>query len=223
MQFLYAGNPRVLSEASRRAMQAPQANTHTYGNESWYGYGLSVVGGLTGQEGFYAGKIVEHAGGIPGYSSVFFMVPETGFGIVMLTSADGVRPQDSIELAFKSFGGLPLHPNPPANTQPQPGEYAKYVGTYRDPSGIFGDIVVTDVSGVPTIALPALDAANITYQNQPFPSYANEFFTIINAPDTSPIAELGLSGLVLTFVADERGRYQWLLLQNALIAPRVGP
>ena len=40
VQFLYAGNTAVLSDASWRAMQAPQVDTFTFGRDSNYGYGL---------------------------------------------------------------------------------------------------------------------------------------------------------------------------------------
>ncbi len=211
MRFLYAGDPRVLSDRNRLAMQTAQVDTFLYGDTYSYGYGLFVQSGIGQPSGYYHTKTVTHGGSISGFSSNFYLLPETGFGIVTFANADNAYFYSSVELAFQSFGSLPAPTAPPASAKVEPGAFPQYAGSYFDPSGQLGEIDIVDQNGALTIAMPQLDAAQVPY-----------------SPALQPISnrnfDLTLAGqdLNLKFVPGSTGRYEWVEI-DGLIATRMEP
>ncbi len=110
VQFLYAGNASVLADSERAAMQSPQVNTLDIGGveadlES-YGFGLVVDREFQVGDSAYVTKLVWHNGSLPGFTSWFYLVPSTGFGMVWFANADQVEFATSVALALESFAGI---------------------------------------------------------------------------------------------------------------------
>ncbi|HEY2516514.1 MAG TPA: serine hydrolase domain-containing protein, partial [Polyangiaceae bacterium] len=139
VEFLAHGNPRVLSDERRRAMQSPIEQTYSYGKNDSYGYGLVVKGGQRViPQGFYHSKEVFHDGGIPGFATEFYFFPETGFGFIAFANADNAYFYTSLLTALESFSGLTASSTTPPNLDFDAGTFPGYAGTYEDQSGILG-------------------------------------------------------------------------------------
>ena len=213
VQFLYAGNPAVLADSEREMMQTPQVDTLDVGGveadlES-YGFGLVVDREFQVGDSAYLTKLVWHNGSLPGFTSWFFLVPSTGFGIVWLANADGVEFSTSIALAMESFAGLT---NPttqtPAGVAVDPSLFPSYAGTYNDPNGL-GIVTVTASGTTLSIDIPSFDAASTPYDQTLQPTSMDNFIVTVQG---SPIP--------LTFIADATGAYVWIRTQ-AVVAKRV--
>jgi CubicO group peptidase (beta-lactamase class C family) len=127
MQFLMAGDSSVISDAAHEELVAPQISTHSIyadvkeialGLGDSYGFGVGVSDGFfmdrRGEpDTYYAVPYIGHGGDIPGFATTFAVFPSTGFGIVVLSNRDALRPVDSIRFALESFGGLPAPSAPP--------------------------------------------------------------------------------------------------------------
>jgi CubicO group peptidase (beta-lactamase class C family) len=219
MSFLYAGNPSVLADTEREAMQAPQIDTLEVGSakadlES-YGYGLLIDRSIVLEGTYYATKLVWHDGSLPGFYSEFLLIPSTGFGIVWLTNADGRQFGKSIALAIQSFAGL-THPtaSAPSGVAVDPSLFSHYAGTYKDPHPVvglvphdLGLVTVAAKAGTLSIDVPAFDAAHTPYDKTLQPTTRDNF--VLTAAGT-PIP--------VTFVADGAGAYVWLRTREAVAA-----
>ncbi len=151
---------------------------------------------------------------MPGYSGMFYFLPETGFGIVMLANTDGAAYSTSPALAMTSFGGLPAAQPLPPGSAVDPSVFPLYAGTYLDPSGYLGEMIVTDDAGTLTIDLPELDAAGVPYEPVLEPN-SNKSFVLTTS------GSLGVARLI--FVPDATGRYAWIDIDDGLLASRVEP
>jgi CubicO group peptidase (beta-lactamase class C family) len=199
VQFLYAGNTQVLSDASRVTMQTQQITTREIGSIEHYGYGLFVDDGFRIGTQFYATKLVLHGGDIPGWAADFFLIPATGFGAVVLANADGAHFVASITQAMQSFGGLPSPGPLPADFTPDPATFPAFAATYQDAHNVGKVVVSVDAQNAVTISMPDLDANNIPYDRALTPVSPNNFVVTIE----------GLQ-LLLTFVPDATGTFAWL-------------
>jgi CubicO group peptidase (beta-lactamase class C family) len=213
VQFLYAGNASVLADSEREAMQSPQVNTLDIGGveadlES-YGFGLVVDRELQVGDSAYVTKLVWHNGSLPGFTSWFYLVPSTGFGMVWFANADNVELTTSVALALESFAGL-TNPTslPPAGLAADSSLFSSYAGTYDDPNGT-GLITVTANGATLSIDIPTFDAANTAYDHTLQPTSMDNFIVTVQG---SPIP--------LTFIADSTGAYVWIRTQIA-VAKRV--
>ncbi len=213
VQFLYAGNASVLSDAERQAMQTPQVNTFDIGGveadlES-YGFGLVVDREFQLGNGAYVTKLVWHNGSLAGFTSWFYLVPSTGFGIIWLANADDVNFVNSVVLAMESFAGLT---NPTTTTPPgvavDPTLFPSYAGTYNDPHGA-GLVTVTANGATLSIDIPTYDAAGTPYSPILQPTSMDNFTITVEG---SPIP--------VTFIADATGAYVWIRTRS-VVAERV--
>ncbi len=232
VQFLYGGDHHVLSDGSRAAMQSAIVPEYSDGHVNSYGYGLSIMSGFPAGTpgGWYDTKFVTHGGAIPGFSSIFFFVPETGFGLVAFANADGAVPYNSIATAIASFSGLTATQTFPASAQPDAPTSPAYAGTFEDGSGLFGQFTVTDDAGTFGVSFPTLDALGITYQTT-LTEYAKfGFITVVTGVPTSAESnELGHflhPGLVLylDFIPSGDGQFNQVTNGGYFPARRVaGP
>ncbi|HEX8793959.1 MAG TPA: serine hydrolase domain-containing protein [Polyangiaceae bacterium] len=198
VQFLLAGDPAVLSDTQRTAMQSIQVNTDTYGSVEGYGFALIVDQGFNVGTSYYPTKLVSHGGDIPGYASDFYLVPATGFAMIAFANADGVHFQSSVALALQRFAGLPAPGTPPTGVAVDTSLFPLYAGSYDDPNNV-GAVTVTANGGTLTISMPALDAANISYVPTLQPADRDNFVLTIEG-----------QALEVTFVPDATGTYAWL-------------
>jgi CubicO group peptidase (beta-lactamase class C family) len=213
VQFLYAGNPMVLAESERQAMESPQVNMLEPGGVKAdiqnYGFGLVVEQEFNVGNNAYVTKLVWHNGSLAGFTSWFYLVPSTGFGLVWLANADDVAFTTSIALAFESFAGL-THPTtwPPPGVAVDPSLFPSYAGTYYDANGL-GTTTVSTNGAALSIDIPALDAANVPYDHTLQPTSMDNFVVTVQGDPEG-----------LTFIADSTGAYVWIRTQSA-VAKRV--
>ena len=213
VRFLYAGNASVLADTARETMQSPQVNMLDFGGveadiES-YGFGLVIDREFQLGDSAYLTKLVWHNGRLAGFTSWFYLVPATGFGIVWLANADDVEFVNSVVLAMQSFAGL-TNPTsePPAGVAVDPTLFASYAGTYNDPNGL-GLITVTANGATLSIDVPTFDTAGTPYDQTLQPTSMDNFIITVQG---SPIP--------LTFIADTTGAYVWIRTQT-VVARRV--
>ena len=205
VQFLQSGVPRVLSQHLRHEMQRAQVSTDTVGDVDRYGLGLFVEQGLFLGQSFYPTPAVAHGGDIDGYAAEFFLLPETGFGIVTLANADWAHFTSSVVLAMQRFGGLARTTELPASAAVDPSSFPQLAGTYVDPHFV-GSVEVSAADGAVLVSIPALDATGIPYQSVLAPFSRDNF--ILTLP--------GLAELVATFIRDESGTPTWFRTRIAV-------
>ena len=207
VRFLYDGSGHALSPRMRREMQRAQLSLGVYGDELGYGLGVAVDSGIPDGASYYPARLVHHGGGIRGFASSFYLLPETGFGIVTLANADFAHFSSSVLLAMRSFGGLPAPTAMPASVAPDPDTFAALAGTYLDPH-FLGAVDVSVSGGVVSVDAPALDALGLTYEKVLVPTTKDNFAWVF--PGTGP--------LWVTFLREAGGTYRWLRTPVAVAA-----
>jgi CubicO group peptidase (beta-lactamase class C family) len=113
---------QVLSASALEMLPTAHADM---GNEQYYGYGLFMYD-LRGVQ------IVEHGGGIAGFSSIFKMAPDHQFAVIILTNLEGAFLDRAAEEAMALL--LPLEPKDEDVDEEvtlSEEELARYTGTYR--------------------------------------------------------------------------------------------
>jgi CubicO group peptidase (beta-lactamase class C family) len=205
VRSLYSGKPRVLSSRLRAEMQRIQVPTLNFGAEQGYGLGVFVSEGFQLEGAFYPTVMVSHGGDISGYAADFYLLPESGFGIVMLADADGAHFKSSLALAMRSFGKLPEPTGFPPDVAVDPSTFASLAGTYVDPH-LLGPAIVTVTGDAPQISLPGFDAAGIEYDPVLTPISADNFLVTTAAYGPQPV----------TFVRDASGAYTWIRTRLAV-------
>jgi CubicO group peptidase (beta-lactamase class C family) len=210
VQFLYAGNASVLTDADRAAMQTPQVDTRDYGDVEGYGFALIIDQGFNLGSSWFDTKLVSHGGDIPGFAADFFLVPSTGFGIVSFASADDAHFQSSLLLAMQSFANLQAPGSRPTNVAVDPSTFASIAGTYEDSYNV-GEVTIGATASGLTIAMPAVDAANIPYDKTLQPVTADNFSLSIEG---TPID--------VTFFRGSSGAYEWMRTRP-FVAQRFAP
>jgi CubicO group peptidase (beta-lactamase class C family) len=197
--FLLDGDDAVLPKALVDEMQAPKVDTKEVVDLTHYAYGLGVNDGifLGGPDKFYAMKVVQHGGAIPGFSALVVYAPSLRFGFVSLASGDGAELVDSLVTAMTTLAPLPAPSTGPDLTV-DPATFDAIAGTYQDDYNV-GTIDVTHVGGALQVSMPAVDDAGIPYDATLEPYTPDNFL-------------LGIQGtkLLVTFVADQDGIYRYL-------------
>ena len=213
VQFLYAGNTKVLTEPERQTMQSPQVNMLEPGGVEAdiqnYGFGLVVDREFQVGNNAYVTKLVWHNGSLAGFTSWFYLIPSTGFGLVWLANTDDAAFNASTVLAFESFAGL-THATtwPPPGVAVDPSLFSSYAGTYYDSNGL-GTVTVNANGAALSIDIPALDAANVPYDHTLQPTSMDNFLVTVQGNPEG-----------LTFIADSTGAYVWIRTQST-VAKRV--
>jgi hypothetical protein len=202
VQFLYAGNTKVLPDALRQEMQTTQISTLEAGPVDGYGYAIFNDTGIRIDTQFYPTALVYHGGDIPGFAADFYLVPSTGFGVVLMANADDAHFSTSLVTALTSFAGLAPPTSIPATMQPDPTTYPKLVGTYLDSHMVAGHVVIgVDTSNNVTVDLPDVDPVTppIPYDKTLTPYGPNVFLWKVQG-----------TTIDVTFVPDSTGAFVWL-------------
>jgi len=186
----------VLTEASVRAMQAPQAAADL---GSWMGlaWRLRDVGGV---------RIVAHGGATNGQMSSFWMVPERRFAFTSLTNADsGAHVNRALE------GWVQEHLLGLAVAAPQPvavpeADLASYAGVYR--AAGFGPSIEVRLEGdAQRLDLDPGDVSAFTDTPADPPAPFRARFV---ARDRIRIADGPLTGVAHESLRDDLGSIRWL-------------
>jgi CubicO group peptidase (beta-lactamase class C family) len=211
--LLASGNTSVLSEKSRRAMESSQIDNRDVGKNNGSGYGVTVSRGYITQDNlYYPTKTISAVSMMGGYSATMYVLPDTGFGFVALSNFQGATFLRSLDVAVRAFGGVPDASPIPCDDFAAPEKLASYAGTYNDPTGQVGRIVITAQDGALTADFPDADAYGIQFWPQMSPTLRDGFLLpIYGYPNT------------VTFMPDGKGGYPYLLLDDLVPAARVAP
>ena len=137
MQFMIDGDPQVLADEDREAMQTPAAATgRCYWNTD-YGFGLALAPRFWGWESPEDGMVFEtptvsHEGDLPGFRSFMLWLPEQRSGYVILHNADHAWMLNTEAFISEHILPLPLPVTAP-DLRGDPHEWARWDGTFRDP------------------------------------------------------------------------------------------
>jgi CubicO group peptidase (beta-lactamase class C family) len=227
MLFLMSGDSTVISDAAHAQLVAPQISTHSIyadvkevalGLGDDYGFGIGVSDGFfmdrRGEpDTYYPVPYLGHGGDIPGFATTFAVFPSTGFGIVVLSNRDALRPVDSIRLALESFGGLPEPSTPPSGRDVDPSRFSRYAGTFADVDGTSTEIRVE--AGVVSVSSASLDNLGFPYEPVLEPTSLDNFALWITLGEQRVPLEV-------TFFENDSGEYDWLR-SRVTVARRVAP
>lgn len=184
VKFLMAGDEGVLSDALRGEMTSAQVDTRLIGGRLGYGFGLDVYDGYFLGADFHTQPLLHHGGDIAGFGADIYFLPEAGFGVVALASADGAHLDRAVHAA------LELAPDGATGEPPDvsitAAERASYTGTYLE-DVVVGDIIVTTDHNQLRIEMPALDANDVPY-DPVLVHYAKETFILTIQGIQTPIS-----------------------------------
>lgn len=251
-RFLLAGDPAVLADPQRVAMQSAQRSTQQAGEHEAYGFGLMRFDGFFLIDGTWTAAafariltpsgatstyhdvpVVLHDGAIPGYSAWLSIVPSLDVAFITLANGDGAYFAHSFGVALSTLAELPAPAPPPDDLEPDPATFGAFAGTYVDPY-VFGTIEISVADGQVGIVMPALDAAMYSYSPTLLPATPGNFLLQVEG-----------TWIVVTFIAGEGGAITYFrtrygvgvrtpgvrgaavapdpeALRRALAAPRLG-
>ncbi len=175
-RFLLEGDTAVLADASRRALTTPQVSTG-YGAEQAYGYGVFV------DEGFYAGddwypiRVWSHGGNTLSFTSTFYILPDQGFAISILSNGYGDDFSASVATAFTSLAELPSPTDGPEYAVDPEGLDA-HVGRYVDEWNV-GEMIVTREGDGLSVSMPALDELGYAYEPELVPLSTDVWYLVL--------------------------------------------
>ncbi len=205
--FLSDGDPAVLPDAQRMAMQSPQINMETgRGDLEAYGYALFVDQGFFLRGAFHATTLVSHGGDIPGFAADVFYVPSTKFSIIVLANADGAHFTKSVALALDQYAGLPASTTGPSFPI-DPSTFPSLAGSYQDDFNA-GRVNIASTTDGLTISMPDVDAAHVEYDPT----------LVAVAPDNFVLTVDGRPSLI-TFLRDADGKPEYIR-HRAFVAKR---
>lgn len=117
-----AGDERVLSPESTRAMREPQIAGANFAEHYGIGWALRTVGGA---------RIAGHGGSTNGFQAQLTLVPDQGFAIAVLTNSGrgSAAARGIIDWALDRYCGLRAADPAPATLSPD--ELARYAGRYE--------------------------------------------------------------------------------------------
>jgi CubicO group peptidase (beta-lactamase class C family) len=208
-EFVYGGNDAVMSRRAWRKLHQPEVNTDTNGDVDSYGLGLYVEHGTdAGPGAYYPGKRVDHTGAQAGWVSYWDLQIDLGFGFVIFQNTDGGAGFDNTLLyALRNLAGITPAAEPPS-VAPVTSRFSSYAGSYNDPYNV-GRVIVTDISGALTVAMPDLDAAGVPYDTALVPTTRDNLTMTIEGFPFS-----------CTFVKDASGSYRWMRGMQVFVAER---
>jgi CubicO group peptidase (beta-lactamase class C family) len=210
LEFLYAGDTSVLSDAERKAMQAQEVDTLEDADIVGYGFGVENDGGFYLGNDYYETTLLTHGGLIPGYQSNWFMLPASGWGIVAFCNSDADFPDTSFAESLRDLAPLPA-PSAPPNDAPDPSTYAKIAGAYYD-ANYLGHVSIAANGGGLTISMPDMDAQSVTYDKTLTPFAIDNFTFKFDGQDTA-----------VTFIPDGAGGYAWMRTRGFVAKRGAGP
>jgi CubicO group peptidase (beta-lactamase class C family) len=158
-EAMLAGGGSMLSHAAAATMQAPHVATRETPDEH-YGFALFA-------DGYKGLARVQHGGGVNGYISSFWMIPDRRFAVIAFSNSFGFSPEGIAAYATDVFLDLPATKPPSYATSPS--TWQDYVGTYQDPYEL-GTITVAFDNGALTANVAAWG------QTLPLQQYAGDTF-----------------------------------------------
>jgi len=152
--LLMGDRPDVLDESLRTQMVSPQLATLDRPDAEHYGYGVFVRGGAQLLDGYYPVSMLEHGGNTLSYTSDFYVLPDHGFAISILSSGEATDFSSSVAVAMETLVDLG-EPVPSPVWTFDPARLDDHVGTYRDAN--FGTIEVTRSGDELHVSMPLLE------------------------------------------------------------------
>lgn len=214
MQFLMRGDDAVLSAASLAEITSVQISTQSIyadveatalGLGDDYGLGIGLGEGFfmdrRGEpDTYYPVPFLGHGGDVAGFATTFAVLPSTGFGIVVLSNRDALRPVESIRRALETFGGLPAPSTPPPGREVDRSRFERYAGTFLSRDGVRVDVAL-DSDGL-RLSSPILDELGFPFEPMLEPTSLDNFALWL---------EIGGQRLPLevTFLPGKGGAFEW--------------
>lgn len=176
-RLLVHGQPDVLPEARRIAMESPHISTRDAGDFESYGYGFFVEPGMilalqAGDPAFYDLPLIQHGGDVPGYATTFWCIPSRDLCMVALANHSLSHFDQAFARALPTLIDMPARQPLPA-IEPRPELYPAYAGVYQD--AMVGDVTITVTDGKVMVSIPALDAEGIPYEAELQPVFLDSF------------------------------------------------
>lgn len=201
IKFLRAGQPDVLTDSTRMAMQEKQMDMEVFLDLLGYGYGLIIQDGgfyHPTASNFYQLRIITHGGDVPGFSADIYYVPEFDFGFIALTNVSNCHLSYSFSTALVTLCRMPEPVSWP-NFSMTSNDYASYSGQYHDPFNV-GDIIVKEDTNQLTVDIPVFEAVGQRYDHTLVPSSPNNFILYVYG-----VSNFDVFPLDVTFIRDESG------------------
>jgi hypothetical protein len=217
VKFLRAGQPDVLADDLRLAMQEPQVDTEWFGDLFHYGYGLMIQeGGFYHPEAsnFYQLRSIWHGGDVPGFAADIWYVPDLDFGFVALTNAGYMHLNTSFATALTTLCDMPAPATLP-DLAMTPADYARYVGRYHDQYNV-GDVFVRAEADELAVEIPSLARAGVEYEPTLVPSVRDNFVLYISSDP-----RMERMPLQVTFILDDEGQPEYFRTRS-FVAQYVG-
>jgi CubicO group peptidase (beta-lactamase class C family) len=148
MELLMARRLDILFASSVIAMEGPHVDMHTFRSQS-YGYGLIVQNYPYPQHSF-----LMHDGVQDGYLAELAMVPDIGFGVVVLTNATGNGPVTNLIVDDALHRFISNERRTPV-TETSSATWPPYQGRYEDTVGELGAVSIS-LESIPSHRLPLL-------------------------------------------------------------------
>jgi CubicO group peptidase (beta-lactamase class C family) len=148
-ETMFAGGGSMLSPKATADWVAPHVATHGTPEER-YGYGLIV-------DTYKGLKRVWHDGAIDGFLSSMWTFPDKRFAVVVLINSSDYTPENIAAKAADVF--LDVSHVPLSDYSTPPSTWGVYAGTYNDPYGALGRIVVSFANDRLSASFSGLDGA----------------------------------------------------------------
>ncbi|MGZ3423583.1 MAG: serine hydrolase domain-containing protein [Polyangiales bacterium] len=192
-ELLLANGGSVLKPASVSVMSSPHADMHTFATQS---YGLGLIHQFSPYPDHAS---VWHDGSLPGFLSMVWLVPDSGFAVVAMVNARGGKA--SADAIVGDALGLFIEEarkGQPSKTDAS--TWSGYVGTYDDDYGTLGKgVVVTLDTG--TLSIDAPNAVDYGGGPSPVKGAMKQL-----AIDTWQLPD----GTGVTFFPDGKGTFTYL-------------
>lgn len=188
-RFLMDGDSSVLADDLRLAMSTPQVSRGFGEGLGDYGYGLFLSPGFNLGD-YYAEPFWDHAGGTTSYSSLFWMVPGSGFAVSILSSAWGTDFSGAAVTALSDFVTLP-EPSEGPTLDFDPDRLDLHVGTYQD--HLLGDLEISRADDGLQISIPFLESLGYVVQEDLVPLGSDLWYVYIDGSPTD-LTFLGSEG-----------------------------
>ncbi len=155
-ETLFATGGAMLTPDSVTAMETAHVDTDQHPNGGEHnGYGLMV------RDGYKGLHILRHEGSDRGYQASIWMVPASGFAVVVLYNSGGREPNHVSERAIDLY--LDVADVAPPDDLTQPTGWGQYAGTYEDPFNLGVVDVRLDGSEL-RLSAPTHGIADLTLQ-----------------------------------------------------------
>lgn len=174
--FLMEGEPTVLADTT--PLHTAHVDTRSYDDLVFYGYGLFLQPGVSSDQGWHETPIWQHGGNTLGHSSIFYVLPEQGVVVSILSSGYGTDFSATLLAALDAAGALPEAgsiPELPMDLS----ALSRHVGSYNDPNNI-GPVEVTSDGETLSISMPLLEEYGLSYSSALVQRSTDSFYVEID-------------------------------------------